>query len=710
MSFQFLHGALLWGMGLVFLPILIHLLRRRLVRRHRLPTFEFLLRTQRRITNRSRLRNWILLFLRLCAVGLIIFLASRPLLETEGGVAGVGWFPAHTVAVIDNSASMAFQTEKGSRFDVTKRAVRRMIEDMSDADRMSITMTVGESAAAPLKELKRKDAFAALEQVHQTDGKGAPARVVQHALENASPKAGRRNIVVFSDFARGDWESFQIRNLKQWNPHVHLQFVRVAPEAGVEDLSLRDVKMKPWPPKAGFSFTIGARVFNRGEEKKSKVPVKLYVGEELQETIEVDLDPNEASPVSFRVNAPEKGVLYGRLELPEDNLSTTNWFYFAAGIGKRLRALVIDGDPKRGIQDSETFFVVNALSAAPLGGESPVLTHVVASYELNKVGWDEYDYVIACNLGRWPAQAKQQLRSFVEKGGGLFWATGELSSEKSAGLGWLPGTTRGPVTLRPSRSLKIAQGEGAHPVFSFLGTSGGRFFSALRLARITPLEPARGGRTLLELPDDTPVLVVGSVGAGRVLVWGSTCDRDWTDLAVRPVFVPFMRGVSDFLGGSRKGVSSSADAGDAFEIRAPIRRVGEAIQIRGPAQEERAIQFMEKTPGPESARADGLRLGKSGGGAAVAYYRGADRAGFYRVLTPDEKHFVAVNAPASESKISPVEMSTFKEKLEKLDVRDLPANDSDPLRSILSLIDLGVLLFLALGGIFVAEAFLADRT
>ncbi len=710
MGFQFLHGALLWGMGLVFLPILIHLLRRRLVRRYRLPTFEFLLRTQRRITNRSRLRNWILLFLRVCAVGIIIFLASRPLLETEGGVSGVGWFPVHTVAVIDNSASMAFETEKGSRFDVAKRAVGRMIEDMSDSDRMSIAATVGEPAAAPLKELKRKEALAALERVRQTDAKGAPARVVRHALENASPKAGRRNIVVFSDFARGDWASFQIRNLKQWSPHAHLQFVRVAPEAGVEDLGFQDVKMKPWPPKAGFAFTIGARVFNRGEEKKSKVPVQLYVGEELQETIEVDVEPNGASPVSFRVNAPEKGVLYGRLELPKDNLSATNRFYFAAGIGKRLRALVIDGDPKRGLQDSETFFVVNALSAAPLGGESPVLTRVVASYELNGVEWDDYDYVIACNVGRWPEPGRQRLRSFVEKGGGFLWAGGELSNEKTPALDWLPATRGGPVTLRPSRSLKIAPGEEAHPVFSLLGANGGRFFSALRLARITPLDPARGGRALLELPDGTPVLVTGSVGSGRVMVWGSTCDRDWTDLAVRPVFVPFMRGVSDFLGGTRKGVSSSADAGDSFEIRAPLQRAGEAVRIRGPAGAERVIQFRERTPDLEAAPADGLRLGKAGGGAAVAYFRDARRAGFYRVLTPDEKHFVAVNAPASEAKITPVEMSTLKEKFEKLDVRDLPADDSDPLRSILRLIDLGALLFLALGGIFVAEAFLADRT
>ena len=491
MGLQFLHTALLWGLGLALVPILIHLLRRRLVRRHRLPTFDFLLRTQRRITNRSRLRNWILLFLRVCAVGLVVFLASRPLLATEGGVSSGGWFPVHTLAVIDNSASMAYETPRGSRFELAKRAVRRMIEEMGEADRISILTTAGPAPEGPPKELTRKEALAALEAIRRTDDKGAPTRVVRRAIENASPGAGRRNVVVLSDFARGDWESFQVRNVREWNPHAHLQFVRVAPEAGVADLSLRDVKMKPWPPKAGFSFTIGARVFNRGEEEKSKVAVSLYLGEELRETVEVDVPPNGSSPVSFRVNAPQRGVLEGRVQLPPDALPTTNRFYFAASIGKRLRALIVDGDPKRGLQDSETFFLVNALSAAPPGGESPVLTRVVAGYEMNSVRWEEYDYVVACNVGRWTEEGVRGLRNFVEKGGGLLWASGELAS--GAELDWLPATFGAPRTLRPAQSLKIASGMEAHPAFSLLGSGAPRFFSALRVARIAPLAPARGG-------------------------------------------------------------------------------------------------------------------------------------------------------------------------------------------------------------------------
>ena len=707
MGFQFLHGALLWGAGLIFLPVLIHLLRQRLVLRHRLPTFEFLLRTQRRITNRSRLRNWVLLFLRVCAVGIAVFLASRPLLATEGGVSGGGWFPSHSVVVLDNSASMGFSTSGGSRFEVARRAVRRMIEDMSEADRMSIVATVERRADGPLRQLSRRDALAALDGIRQTDGKGAPARVVRRALKSASPRAGRRSVVVFSDFAQGDWKSFQIRNIRQWNPHVHVQFVLVAPEAGIADMGFLDVKMKPWPPKAGFPFTIGARVFNRGDEKKSNVPVRLYVGGKPRQTLNVDVDPRGSSPVSFRVNAPRTGLLYGRLELPKDNLAATNQFYFSARIGKRLRALIIDGDPKRGLQDSETFFIVNALSAARLGGESPVLTRVVASYELNSVRWEDYDYAVVCNVGRWPEGGRQGLRDFVEKGGGLLWATGELAGDAASGIDWLPAAPGTPVTLRPPRSLKIARGAEKHPVFSLLGASAARFFSALRLARIAPLEPARDGRVLLELPDGTPVLVAGSLGSGRVMTWGSTCDRDWTDLAVRPVFVPFIRGVSDFLGGAREGATSSARAGDSFEIRASLGRAGEAIQIRAPNGKEQALQFAASAAG--DAPPDALRLGKTGRGV-VAYFRDAYRAGFYRVLTPDEEYLVGVNAPASEANLSPVPMSGLKEKIDRLDIRDLPADDADPLRSILGRAELGGLLFFLLGGVFVAEAFLADRT
>ena len=206
----------------------------------------------------------------------------------------------------------------------------------------------------------------------------------------------------------------------------------------------------------------------------------MYVGEELQETLEVDIEPNGTSPVSFRVNAPEKGLLYGRLQLPADSLSTTNRFYFAAGIGKRLRALVIDGDPKRGLQDSETFFIVNALSAAPLGGESPVLTRVVASYELNNVQWDEYDYVIACNLGRWPEQGRQGLRGFRRKRRRPFLGHGRVVERKGYGARLAAGDAGRTRNAAPVPEPQDRAGRRSAPGLLFAG--GERRAVFLRLA------------------------------------------------------------------------------------------------------------------------------------------------------------------------------------------------------------------------------------
>ena len=135
----------------------------------------------------------------------------------------------------------------------------------------------------------------------QTPGERLPASSGTRSRTHR-PKAGRRNIVVFSDFARGDWESFQIRNLKQWNPHAHLQFVRVAPEAGVEEPELPGREDEALAAQSGFFPSPSARASSIGERRRNqKYPCGCTWGEELQETIEVDLEPNGASPVSFRV-------------------------------------------------------------------------------------------------------------------------------------------------------------------------------------------------------------------------------------------------------------------------------------------------------------------------------------------------------------------------------------------------------------------------
>ena len=157
---------------------------------------------------------------------------------------------------------------------------------------------------------------------------------------------------------------------------------------------------------------------------------------------------------------------------------------------------------------------------------------------------------------------------------------GQLAVGVSPGSGWLPAVLGAARSVKPPQSA--ATSIPAHPVFSLMGGNPSRLLSKTRIRRVIPLSPTGGGKTLLSLKDGTPILVVGQAGAGKSAVWGTTCDRAWTDIPVRSVFVPLLRGIVNCLGAGSRGGTSGVEAGRSIEVRAPAARTGEEIQVRSP--------------------------------------------------------------------------------------------------------------------------------
>src|SRR3970040_584830 len=87
MSLFFLHPIYLYGLIAASLPLIIHLLNRRRLKRIRFPAVRFVLLSQRRISRSHRLRHWLLLALRTLAVLLLVLLLAHPIFQT-----GVGLF------------------------------------------------------------------------------------------------------------------------------------------------------------------------------------------------------------------------------------------------------------------------------------------------------------------------------------------------------------------------------------------------------------------------------------------------------------------------------------------------------------------------------------------------------------------------------------------------------------------------------------------
>ncbi len=102
----------------------------------------------------------------------------------------------------------------------------------------------------------------------------------------------------------------------------------------------------------------------------------------------------------------------------------------------------------------------------------------------------------------------------------------------------LPGPFGAAVDRSADWGATLAYLDYGHPVFElFRGPHSGDFSSA-RFFRYRKLEAKDG---VLSRYDDGAVALAGNaVGKGRVLVWTSSLDTAWNDLALQPVFLPFL--------------------------------------------------------------------------------------------------------------------------------------------------------------------------
>jgi hypothetical protein len=161
-----------------------------------------------------------------------------------------------------------------------------------------------------------------------------------------------------------------------------------------------------------------------------------------------------------------------------------------------------------------------------------------------------------------------------------------------------------------------------------------RGLDALRAAkffRYTAVTPDPADEVVVSLESGAPLLLERVVGDGRVLLFTSSLDREWNDLAVQPVFVPFIAGLSNhLLGGS--GFSSEAELGSTLALRAMGLSGG---QIFDPAGEP--------------------ALGLGGTDDVLL-----DAIGFYELVGGGRNELVAVNFEVRESNLEPVDAATLE--------------------------------------------------
>lgn len=588
---RFGNPILLLGLLAIAVPIVVHLINRQRARRQPFPAIAFLLKSNEKLARRLKIKQWVLLALRIAVFALLPLAMARPAAQCGGeGTATDGRLPSSVVVVIDDSGSMTAPGRGGSLYD---RAVARaddLVRDLRAWDQAAIVVASTRAEAIsgdPTEE--RRPVLDALEEHAPVQGTSdlASALAVAVDLQRAS-RLPQQRTVVLTDGRASAWPDEV--DAEAWAGLGDLRFETL--DGGDENCAITDLTWGRAEDAASGTVRFDAAVACEGT-----APSRLELG------LTLDGAPSAAAVAeltdgrgvaTFAVRMESEEPVAVRVALNDASGATVDDQRWAAWVPeRRVRVLAVNGDPRAVAYNDELFYLRRALQAGAEQGRDAAL-EVVPVDGLGAADLGATDVVVLANVASLPAAQVSRLEQFVAGGGGLLLSAGsQVEAERwNAVFGaLLPKPVRDTKVLvdpdAPDAALlatRLADVDALHPIFRVFRLPGGETMQnvlAYQYLLLVP-EATSEARVVASFGDGAPALVERTVGQGRVMLWTTTLDLDWTDLPIRTAYLPLVRRTIDYL--ARRAGQSGVTTGVGAPLTLDVAALGvDRLVIEAPS-------------------------------------------------------------------------------------------------------------------------------
>jgi len=301
---------------------------------------------------------------------------------------------------------------------------------------------------------------------------------------------------------------------------------------------------------------------NRGPDPVSGLSVTFRAGPRALPSRRLDetLAPGAAAEVAQELLFPSEGDVVVSAEVPTDVLPADDARRLVLRVRKAMRFLLVDGEPSAEPFRSETDYLAAAL-APPGRAPSGIEVETVPERAFTGKELATADGVFLCNVDRLPPDRVALLEEFVRGGGGLVFFVGDQvePSEWNAafyGSGDLAGRRLLPLPLGDAEGssddyVHLAAPSVDHAVVRFLRGTNEIVLKTAAVQRYLRCEPAPAGeaRVLLHYDDEgaAPALVEKPFGEGRVFLFTTSADMEWSNLPLSPFFLPLLHEIAAYV-------------------------------------------------------------------------------------------------------------------------------------------------------------------
>ena len=628
----------------VALPILIHLIN--MLRHRRVPwaAMEFLLLSHKKNRTWVRLKQLLLLLMRIAALAAVGFLVAQPLLRNQLARL-LGATSTHHIVLLDDSFSMSDHWADTSAFAEAKKAVERLGQSAAErAEAQTFTLVrfsrvgrIGRDAQLDLQQepVNGKQFLEQLKEVVDKLPVSQTAAGPIEALKSISQLLGdnpaeRRVVYLFTDFRHRDWnDPAEAKKLLAalTEDEVELRLINCVDRAR-PNLAIAALEPGEGIQAARVPFDMEVTVRNFGKDLVRDVTVSLEEDGHARAAVVVPQVPaGQAVKQKFPVTFQTAGEHQITAKLDGDAVSSDNLRYAIVRLPPEVPVLMVDGDADAW----DAKFV--SIAAAPGGAvRTGIRPQIEEPRFLAVKSPDDFLAINLFNVDHLDRSAIEAIERFVSDGGGVAVFLGERSQTKFIneqlyrdGAGFFPVPVKGPAELLLDRLERAADIRVESPdeyIFRVFGDERNPFAAMVNVQRYFAVpdnwkpDPQSTVKVLARLRNQAPLAVARTFGKGRVVAFLTTAAPAWNNWARTPSFVVVMQDLQAYLA-HRTALDVARQVGAPLEVR---------FDAGGYLPTVSFIPAQSDTPGPS------IDATPSAGGQLIAATPDTDAAGIYRAM------------------------------------------------------------------------------
>jgi len=659
----FLNPAILFGLLAASIPVLIHLLNLRKLKKIEFSTLRFLKELQKNKIRRIKLKQWLLLALRVMIILMLVTAFARPTLEgiSIGGTTSA----AKTTAlfILDDTFSMSVVDQDGSYFNQAKQTIKNLLTQFEEGDEAALILVSSQpDEINPTTNLSKLENELGELKISYTTNKLNNALIKAAQVISASENFNKE-IYLLTDFQKGRLAA--VENLEDLGEmlkeNVKLYSLSFSGKE-VYNIALSELKVNTSIFEKNKAISFSINVNNYSKQSADNTIVSLYIGGERSAQQTVNIQPGAVQTINMEVPVKGTGYVDVFTEIEEDDILQDNKRFTSVFIPEKINLLLLHNNP----EDSK--YVQLALSSS-----STSENFIITSKRLSQLpGLPLNHFNVIFLVGSNLPSGINKLKDFLNNGGGLVVSPGSVQniagfSNMLTSLG-LPSATQFIKLDETRQPFQFEDVEFEHPIFKdiFLDETKAEIESP-RIYSYYRIQTRGKGKSIINLVDGSSFMSEYSVSEGKVFLFNSTPVTTWSDFPLKSIFAPLMNKLVFYLSSKNK---SEADylSGEKINVNISNRNLPQ-IRIEKPGKQEDLINLTENMD------------------SDFLLYSATHKAGIYKFYSGENLlDNVSVNTNPVESKVNYITEDEFDTYLQKINFKGTHVRigkEENPLQVIL---------------------------